>query len=171
MPPRCQIVAFSYDGMGSLSGTASADAGYLCWGFSIARDGVIASQAHVLARFSRKMERIARSSMACEAAAYCANADLALLFRFSRRGSIFGFFAYGATVPSDSVTSVIPFAYPESTSDYVLYSTGYRLQHALDRRSSPTDRSPSWFSRNRIRSDECSPYLDLAALRDSFSLF
>ena len=169
--PRCQILAFSDAGLGSLEGSASVEAGYLCWGFPVSRDGVITCRAHVLDWFSRKMRRVAKSSTACEAAALCTTSDLALWFRCAWHEALYGSFVRDAPFPSDGAPLVTPFALPDLTVESVHYSVGNRQQHSLVRRTSLSGTEAAWFLLPRIRPGSSSSYLDLRQVQHSFATF
>ena len=146
-PPKCdrrrfQIITFADAGFHSLPNLASIESFCVGWGLPLFRDGIIHCHLHLIYWNSRKLRRVARSSMSCEVAALCTALDCTLWIRSVYHEIFFGQFAHEVVSPEDSAPLISPFALAEK-SEIIQFALGSQRRKSL--LGVPQDKETAWF--------------------------
>ena len=100
---RPQIIAFSDAGFPNLPGSGSTESFFLSYGRPLSRDGVITCEIHPMLWSTRKIRRVARSSLTAEVAAICTAIDACYWFQAILHETLYGVFfveSFGVHHPS-----------------------------------------------------------------------
>ena len=108
-----QLIAFSDAGFGSLEKMCSLESGLIIIGVPVSRNGPVECDGHPIWWVGRKLRRIARSSLACEAAALAMVADSVIWYRAVLVELWFGRFDYTPFSCTRQTPLVTPFLPPD----------------------------------------------------------
>ena len=113
-----QLIMYADAGFNTLAHSSSVESFFVCYGLPIARDGIVSLAAHPISWQSRKMKRVARSSLAAESVALATAVDFSYWLRAVYVELLWGKFDYQSFNELKPAPFVIPFDYEEEISSH-----------------------------------------------------
>ena len=111
-----QLIAFADAGFANLPNSSSTESYFIAYGRPLTRDGVITCEIHPMLWGTRKLRRVARSSLTAEVVALCTTIDTCYWFQALLHETFFGKFLLDSFDPDKPSPLFAPFPAPVGSS-------------------------------------------------------